>query len=81
MPIHTFTQEKIDELKNQQELKKAEVDNIHSKDEKQLWKNDLDLFEEKYVDFLDNYIENIKNEKCNKVSKKGKKRSKKVGKK
>jgi DNA gyrase/topoisomerase IV subunit B len=81
MPIHTFTQEKIDELKNQQELKKAEVDNINSKDEKQLWIDDLDNFEQKYLEFLDEYITNIKNEKCNKVSKKGKKRVKKVAKK
>ena len=73
MPIHTFTQEKIDELKNQQEMKKAEVDNIHSKSEKQLWIDDLDLLEEKYVDFYDNYIKTILNEKSNKVSRKGKK--------
>lgn len=73
MPIHTFTQEKIDELKNQQEMKKAEVDNINSKNEKQLWIDDLDTLEEKYMDFYDNYIHVIQNEKCNKVSRKGKK--------
>jgi DNA topoisomerase II len=81
MPIHTFTYEKIEELKKQQETKKAEVDIILSKSEKQLWIDDLDELTEKYGVFYNNFLKDIETEKGNKVSKKVKKHKKKPAKK
>ena len=72
MPIYTFTQERIDELKKQRENKNAELKELESKSEKDLWVNDLDVLLNKYNDFYENYLEQVKNEKLDKKSNKTK---------
>ncbi|KAK9422434.1 putative DNA topoisomerase [Seiridium unicorne] len=45
MPIWSFTQERLDRLKEQLIKKKAEYDELEAKSEKDLWCTDLDEFE------------------------------------
>ncbi|KAI1333073.1 DNA topoisomerase [Xylariaceae sp. FL0255] len=46
MPIWSFTQERLDRLKEQIAKKKAEHDDLQALSEKDLWTQDLDSFEE-----------------------------------
>ncbi|KAI0191706.1 DNA topoisomerase [Xylaria flabelliformis] len=46
MPIWSFTQERLDRLKEQMEKKKAEYDELENTSEKDLWCRELEEFEE-----------------------------------
>ena len=46
MPLWNLTQEKVDELVEEQRVKTLEVEELHSTTDKQLWERDLDAFEE-----------------------------------
>lgn len=52
MPIWSFTQERLDRLKDQIEKKKAEHDELEALSEKDLWCKDLDDFEETWENQL-----------------------------
>lgn len=48
MPIYNLTQEKIEELKQQEEEKQAEYDDLSGKTPQDIWTGELDLLETKY---------------------------------
>ena len=48
LPVYSFTLEKVDALNNEITNKKNEYDELEKKDIKDIWKGELDLFEEKY---------------------------------
>jgi DNA topoisomerase-2 len=48
MPLWNLTQEKVDELCAERELKTAEVKELHATTDKQLWLRDLDAFDDAY---------------------------------
>ncbi|KAI0457803.1 DNA topoisomerase [Xylaria acuta] len=52
MPIWSFTQERLDRLKDQIEKKKAEHDDLQALSEKDLWCKDLEDFEETWENQL-----------------------------
>ena len=52
LSIYNFTLEKLDELKNDIDTKKEEHNKLKDMDIKDIWKNELDLFEEKYNEWL-----------------------------
>ena len=85
MPIYTFTEEKINELKTQEENKKAEVEEIESKSETDMWRCDIDEFEKEYKKWMKKFEQSIKDEKNAKVNvstkNKGKSKNKSKGKK
>ena len=80
-----ITEERITDLKKQEENKKAEVDLLESKTEKDLWKNDLDEFEKEYKKWMKKFEQSIKDEKNAKVNvstkNKGKNKNRSKGKK
>jgi DNA topoisomerase-2 len=49
LPIHSFTYEKIEELKEKILNKEEEIHNLDSKDEKELWEEELNELKEAYV--------------------------------
>ena len=49
LPIHSFTYEKIEELKEKIENKEEEIDLLDSKSEKEIWMDELDELKEVYV--------------------------------
>jgi DNA topoisomerase-2 len=49
LPIHSFTYEKIEELKEKINNKEEEIDLLSSKSEKEIWTDELDEFKEVYV--------------------------------
>jgi DNA topoisomerase-2 len=49
LPIHSFTYEKIEELKEKIENKQEEIDLLDSKTEKEIWMDELDEFKEVYI--------------------------------
>ena len=57
MQISSFTQEKIDGLQAQIASKTEEVAALEAMSDKQLWKNDLQIFREKYEENLKAYEE------------------------
>ena len=85
MQIHSFTLERIEELKKQKENKLAEVNDLESKTEKDIWKDDLDNLLTEYNKWMNKYYKNIDDERksCSvggldsKKANKGKKKSKK----
>merc|ERR1711991_29658 len=83
MPIYTFTEEKINELKTQEENKKAEVEEIESKSETDMWRCDIDEFEKEYKKWMKKFEQSIKDEKNAKVNvstkNKGKNKNKSKG--
>ena len=85
MPIYTFTEEKINELKTQEENKKAEVEEIESKSETDMWRCDIDEFEKEYKKWMKKFEQSIKDEKNAKVNvstkNKGKNKNRSKGKK
>lgn len=49
LPIHSFTYEKIEELKEKITNKEEEIHELDSKDEKELWEEELNELKEAYV--------------------------------
>jgi hypothetical protein len=48
MPIHSFTLEKVEELKTEIEEKNNEYDELEQKEIKDIWREELDEFEAMY---------------------------------
>jgi len=69
MQIYLFTEEKVNELKKQRDLKQIELNELTNKTEKDLWLADLEEFETKYNIFVKKQVI-----KPNVVKGKGKKR-------
>jgi DNA topoisomerase-2 len=49
LPIHSFTYEKIEELKEKIENKEEEIELLDSKSEKEIWMDELNELKEAYV--------------------------------
>jgi len=49
LPIHSFTYEKIEELKEKIENKEEEIELLDSKSEKEIWMDELDELKEVYI--------------------------------
>lgn len=75
LPIHSFTYEKIEELKEKIMNKEEEIASLDSKDEKELWKEELDDFCTAYVKEYDPIATKVSKAKTPKIMpiKKGKK--------
>ena len=52
LSIYNFTSEKVDELDNEISEKKNDYNELNSLSNKDIWRNELALFEEKYNDWL-----------------------------
>jgi DNA topoisomerase-2 len=52
MALYSLTLEKIEELNKKLEEKQEELDNLLGTTERQMWKNELDIFVKKYNEFL-----------------------------
>ena len=61
MPLYSLTYEKIEELKNKVNNKEEELENVLSTTEKDMWKNELDVFVVKYNEFLKGFNEDKPN--------------------
>ena len=72
MPIYSLTQEKIEELKNQQENKEAEYDELNDKTPKDIWLSELDVLEAEYTKWYDKKLKEAKENIIKKKSKKSK---------
>jgi len=57
MPIYNLTKEKIEELKNERDLKSSELELLKSKSEIELWTSDLIVFRQSYKKFMKAYYE------------------------
>ena len=57
MPIYSLTKEKVDELLKEKEQKKTELEILESKSAKDLWEEDLVLFEAEYKKHIDEYCD------------------------
>ena len=57
MPIYSLTKEKVDELLKEKEQKKTELEILESKSAKDLWEEDLVLFEGEYKKHIDEYCD------------------------
>ena len=55
MPIHSFTEEKIDELVGKRDNLQKDYDDLFGKTNKQLWINDLKHFEKEYTKYYKNF--------------------------
>lgn len=55
MPIYNLTKERVEELENEFNLIKTQRDKLSLQTEKELWDNDLKLFETKYAKFMEEY--------------------------
>ncbi len=75
MQIRTLTKRKIEELKRLHENKLAEFNDLQSKSEKDLWKDDLYALREVYERNLQIYMEKLNNTKANKKSEATKKKT------
>jgi DNA topoisomerase-2 len=73
MPIYNLTQEKIEELKKQKEEKEAEYNELNKKSPQDIWTEELDVLEEKYVKWYDRKLEEARESIGKKKSKKSKK--------
>jgi len=73
MPIYNLTQEKIEELKKQKEEKEAEYNELNKKSPQDIWIEELDVLEEKYVKWYDRKLEEARESIGKKKSKKSKK--------
>ena len=73
MPIYNLTQEKIEELKKQQEEKEAEYDELNEKSPQDIWTEELDVLEAKYEKWYEKKLEEAKETIGKKKSKKIKK--------
>ena len=63
MPIHSFTQEKIEELQEKINNKESEMKNLDSKSEKDIWLDELEEFRIAYVKEYDPTVTNVKTNK------------------
>jgi DNA topoisomerase-2 len=57
MPIYNLTNEKIEELKKQEQDKQAEYDDINSKTPEVMWGEELEILEAKYIKWVERKIE------------------------
>ena len=73
MPIYNLSQEKIEELKKQKEEKEAEYNELNKKSPQDIWTEELDVLEEKYVKWYDRKLEEARESIGKKKSKKSKK--------
>jgi DNA topoisomerase-2 len=73
MPIYNLTQEKIEELKKQQEEKQAEYNELNKKSPQDIWTEELDVLETKYEKWYEKKLEEAKETFGKKKSKKSKK--------
>ena len=55
MPIYSLTKEKIDELKEEKDKYNYNINELKSKSVKQLWLDDIEVFEKEYKTFMNNY--------------------------
>jgi DNA topoisomerase-2 len=60
LPIHSFTHEKIEELKEKINNKEEEICKLDSKDEKQLWLEELEEFKDAYIKEYDPIATKVK---------------------
>jgi DNA topoisomerase-2 len=60
MPIHSFTHEKIEELKEKIANKESEMITLDSKSEKQIWLEELEQFKIAYVKEYEPTTTNVK---------------------
>jgi DNA topoisomerase-2 len=67
LPIHSFTYEKIEELKEKITNKEEEIATLDSKDEKELWKEELDDFCAAYVKEYDPIATKVSKVKVSKI--------------
>lgn len=74
MQIRTLTKRKIEELKRLHENKLAEFNDLQSKSEKDIWKDDLYALREVYEKNLEIYMNKMNNTKANKKSEATKKK-------
>jgi len=58
MPIYNLTFEKIEDLKKQEKDKQIEYDNLKDKSVQDIWLDELDVLEGKYIIWLEKYNEN-----------------------
>jgi len=58
MPIYNLTYEKIEELQNQEDIKKTEYNNLQGLTSDKIWLNELDELKNKYNDWIANKIVN-----------------------
>ena len=54
LPVYNFTSEKLDELQEEINKNKGEYEELKNMDPKDMWRNELDVFEEKYDEWLTN---------------------------
>jgi DNA topoisomerase-2 len=52
LSVYNFTSEKVDELQNDIDKSKEEYKLLNEMDPKDIWRNELDVFEEKYNEWL-----------------------------
>lgn len=81
MKFRSLTAKKIKELQNEIDIRKAELEKIQNKDEKQLWLDDLNLLEEDYKISHQEYLKNMDATVTRKSSNLGKKKGGKKAKK
>ena len=63
MPIYNLTNEKIEELKNQKNDKEIEYTELKNKTEKDIWLEELDNLEQKYIKWFNkNHKDNTKDD-------------------
>ena len=55
MPIYSLTKEKIEELKEEKDKLNSTINDLESKTIKQLWLDDINVFEKEYKNFMTNY--------------------------
>jgi DNA topoisomerase-2 len=55
LPIYSLTKEKIEELKNEKDKLNTLLNSLSKKSIKQLWLDDIELFEKEYKSFMANY--------------------------
>ena len=73
MPIYNLTQEKIDELKQQQDEKETEYNELNEKSLEEIWLGELEELETKYEKWYKKKLEEAKDTVVKKKSKKSKK--------
>jgi len=57
MPIYSLTKEKIEELLKEKENKNKELEILRAKSDKDLWEEDLQIFEHEYKKHLDEFYD------------------------
>jgi len=65
MPIYNLTQEKIEELKKQQEDKENQYEELNNLSIEKLWLNELNKLEKEYIKFINHHNKPVKKSKKN----------------